>query len=265
MFFAKPLQRSNLCASHRQRRWLTHGELIPHYSWQERPWLRATYLKVGYESIGVHAGLFERDFLIYSGELLTEAHSNDPNSPFRSHTLYSTILGREGRRSTDMPSPDAAEAYVNEFPQGPFIVEVHLILAGFYDDLYKVLTLEEDGRRIAYKYDCYKAYLTVDPFQNNGESLVNLRSDTMSDWLSCCPYMQTLSDILLILERIGLTVGSTVATSVVVQFRSGPRIVDSVLSEISTGFQAAVFTATCSKYTASGVRRSSAVCRRRVL
>ena len=137
-------------------------ELIPHYSWQERPWLRATYLKVGYESIGVHAGLFERDFLIYSGELLTEAHSNDPNSPFRSHTLYSTIFGREGRRSTDMPSPDAAEAYVNEFPQGPFIVEVHLILAGFYDDLYKVLTLEEDGRRIAYKYDCYKAYLTVE-------------------------------------------------------------------------------------------------------
>ena len=41
--------------------------------------------------------------------------------------------------------------------------------------------------------------------------------------------------------------------------RSGPRIVDSVLSEISTGFQAAVLTATCSKYTASGVRRSSAV------
>ena len=29
MFFAKPLQRSNLCASHRQRRWLTHGELKP--------------------------------------------------------------------------------------------------------------------------------------------------------------------------------------------------------------------------------------------
>ena len=49
------------------------------------------------------------------------------------------------------------------------------------------------------------------------------------------------------------------------EVRSGPRIVDSVLSEISTGFQAAVFTATCSKYTASGVRRSSAVCRRRVL
>ena len=32
MFFAKPLQRSNLCASHRQRRWLTHGELQNHHS-----------------------------------------------------------------------------------------------------------------------------------------------------------------------------------------------------------------------------------------
>ena len=185
-------------------------ELIPHYSWQERPWLRATYLKVGYESIGVHAGLFERDFLIYSGELLAEAHSNDPNSPFRSHTLYSTIFGREGRCSTDMPSPDAAEAYVNEFPQGPFIVEVHLILAGFYDDLYKVLTLEEDGRRIAYKYDCYKAYLTVEPlpeqrriaresairhyerlvellplYADFQRYLVDLREDRTHGWFNC--------------------------------------------------------------------------------
>ena len=40
--------------------------------------------------------------------------------------------------------------------------------------------------------------------------------------------------------------------------RSGPRILDSVLSEISTVFQAACVT--ISKYTASGVRRSSAPC-----
>ncbi len=31
IFFDKPLQRSNLCASHRQRRWLTHGELELQY------------------------------------------------------------------------------------------------------------------------------------------------------------------------------------------------------------------------------------------
>ena len=137
--------------------------LIPYYNWQERPWLPATYLQAGYRSIGIRPGLFERDTLTYSGKLLAEAHSNDPNSPFRSHTLYSTIFWREGRRSTDMPTPDAAKAYVNEFPQGPFIVEVHLILAGFYDDLYKVITLEEDGRRTDYKYDCYKTYLTAKP------------------------------------------------------------------------------------------------------
>ena len=67
-------------------------ELIPHYSWQERPWLRATYLKVGYESIGVHAGLFERDFLIYSGELLAEAHSNDPNfTVSKSYSVFNDL------------------------------------------------------------------------------------------------------------------------------------------------------------------------------
>ncbi len=46
--------------------------------------------------------------------------------------------------------------------------------------------------------------------------------------------------------------------------RSGPRFLDSGLSEISTAGQAAAFTS-ASKYTASGVRRSSAVWRRRQL
>ena len=40
MFFAKPLQRSNLCASHRQRRWLTHGELSPRSA--KPTWVRST-------------------------------------------------------------------------------------------------------------------------------------------------------------------------------------------------------------------------------
>ena len=76
-------------------------ELIPHYSWQERPWLRATYLKVGYESIGVHSGLanpnrpeeeIRADFLIYSGELLAEAHSNDPNfTVSKSYSVFNDL------------------------------------------------------------------------------------------------------------------------------------------------------------------------------
>ena len=36
MFFDKPLQRSNLCASHRQRRWLTHGELMESSVWRDK-------------------------------------------------------------------------------------------------------------------------------------------------------------------------------------------------------------------------------------
>jgi len=41
--------------------------------------------------------------------------------------------------------------------------------------------------------------------------------------------------------------------------RNGPRNLDSALSEIFHGFQAANAGVTCSKYTASGVRRSSAL------
>ena len=41
--------------------------------------------------------------------------------------------------------------------------------------------------------------------------------------------------------------------------RNGPRILDTALSGIRLGFQAAHSGATCWKYTASGVRRSSAV------
>ena len=49
--------------------------LIPDYSWQERPWLPATYLQAGYRSIGIRPALFEGDILTYSGKLLAEAHS----------------------------------------------------------------------------------------------------------------------------------------------------------------------------------------------
>ena len=47
--------------------------------------------------------------------------------------------------------------------------------------------------------------------------------------------------------------------------RNGPGKLDTAISEISTGFQAAKSGESWLKYTASGVRRSSALCRRRVL
>ena len=47
--------------------------------------------------------------------------------------------------------------------------------------------------------------------------------------------------------------------------RSGPRKLDSGLSEISIVFQAAVPRPVAPKYTTSGVRRPSELCRRRPL
>ncbi len=56
---------------------------------------------------------------------------------------------------------------MREFPQGPFIVDVHLVAAHFYDDVYKLITLEEVGARavqqMRYKFDCYDTYLTAQP------------------------------------------------------------------------------------------------------
>ncbi len=51
----------------------------------------------------------------------------------------------------------------------------------------------------------------------------------------------------------------------VLKGRNGPGKLDMAISEISAGFQAAKSGEAWSKYTASGVRRSSALCRRRVL
>ena len=47
--------------------------------------------------------------------------------------------------------------------------------------------------------------------------------------------------------------------SKVLDSRNGPKKLDRAVSEIFIGFQAASLLAACSKYTASGVRRSSAL------
>lgn len=149
-------------------------ELVPYYQWQGRPWLEARYFRTEYESIGVSPGLFERDVLNYSGKLLAEAHALDPNSPFRSYTLYSTVFGAAGETSTMAPSPEAADAYVREFPAGPFIVHVYMALAHFYHDLYEVIQLEEAGQRGDYKDHCYKPYLKGTPLTEQAKAAQEL-------------------------------------------------------------------------------------------
>lgn len=78
-------------------------------------------------------------FLAIRGKLLREAHRLDPKA-YRSYTLYSTVFSAEGEAGDEIPSPTAAEAYLKEFPSGPFVVQTHLALAHFYADLFTVPT-----------------------------------------------------------------------------------------------------------------------------
>ena len=138
-------------------------DLLPRYSWKRQPRVSTTYLEPAYREMGLTRALFDGDFLTYSGKLLADAHARDPQSPLRSHTLYSTIFSPGGEASNEVPSPALAEAYVREFPSGPFNIEAHLTLAYFYDDLFKVIRREETDRRVGYKYDCFVPSLTTQP------------------------------------------------------------------------------------------------------
>jgi len=136
-------------------------DLVPYHAWQGRPWLEARYYRPEYESMGVSTALFEPDFLTYSGKLLAEAHARDPNSAYRSYTLYSTVFGDVGEPANGAPSPTAAEAYLREFPAGPFGVHAAMALAHFYHELFQVIQAAAQG--MDYKNHCYGKYLDATP------------------------------------------------------------------------------------------------------
>jgi hypothetical protein len=143
--------------------------LLPLWTWEGPPALSKNY-RSEYETIGVTPMLFEPDSLAYSGKLLLEAHKRDPKIR-RSYTLYSTVFGEE--EEGGMPSPQAAKAYLQEFPSGPFAFRAHLALANFYSDLFQVIREEEAGVARDYKYDCYQKYIVKGP-------LVPQRTDTQA-------------------------------------------------------------------------------------
>lgn len=136
--------------------------LLPYQSWEGSP-VEDSTIRFEYEQLGVKPMLFAGEFLAYSGKLLHEAHAHDPKA-YRSYTLYSTVFGAGGEHGfSSVPSPGAAEAYLREFPTGPFVVDARVALAGFYADLFKVVRWEEDGEPRNYKYDCFKAYIDATP------------------------------------------------------------------------------------------------------
>jgi hypothetical protein len=95
-----------------------------------------------WDRMGVRTGYW--DDLIYSGQLLVEAHRRETPP----HGLGV------------MPDITAAFAYEKEFPNGPFIRDVYLVIADFHKDLFMVLR----DRRSDYKFDCFAPYIGPEPW-----------------------------------------------------------------------------------------------------
>lgn len=119
-------------------------------------------MKKKYEEIGLWVGHYS-ELIEYSGKLLAEAHELNPNSKYRKFTLFTTILDEDG----DMPNINQAKLYIKEFPEGPYIVTVHSILATFYSDYYKVMKnlLENHPLKHGIKYDCFKPFFSKRPYK----------------------------------------------------------------------------------------------------
>ena len=71
--------------------------------------------------------------LEYTEILLVKAHEMDPRSKYREYTLFSQIMGiRPEGGLGEMPNIKVAYQYAKEFPKGPFISNVYLIIAKIF-------------------------------------------------------------------------------------------------------------------------------------
>ncbi len=116
------------------------------------------------EDIGLFTGHWSGK-LNYSGKLLAEAHSRNPNSPYRKYTLFGTIHGEN--TEMDMPDIKQAQLYLEEFPSGPFAEKTHVVLGYLYSDLSKVLNsyVESNTCTLDWLCDCFEKYVTKEPYR----------------------------------------------------------------------------------------------------
>ncbi len=124
-------------------------------------------MRPGYDVLGLEPAVFDAELLHYTGKVLREAHAIDPNSSARPFTLFATIFPK-GEAYVDVPNAAAARAYLREFPEGPFAPDVHLVLADFYDDLYKAIRAGES--LVDYKRACFGRFITSAPVHAQLES-----------------------------------------------------------------------------------------------
>jgi hypothetical protein len=121
-------------------------------------------LTADYSALGVYPHATNKGALVYTSKLLREAHAADPDSKWRSATLYATVIP-ERPDSTDPFALEAAKAYLDEFPQTVEAKRVVANIAHLYDDLHKMIrdSSSGPGKVIEYRMACFKAYFTKAP------------------------------------------------------------------------------------------------------
>ena len=136
--------------------WMVANKSIEKKSWKEK-----------YQTIGLVVGHYSES-LEYSGKLLVEAKTLDVNSTHGPYTHYADICAGLGSFSggCDMPNLEAALLYEKDSPKGPFIEDTLIIIANFYDDLFKALK-ESDQK--GYKYDCFSRFIGDEPMADQLE------------------------------------------------------------------------------------------------
>lgn len=120
-----------------------------------------------FQEMGVYIGHYS-DRLEFSEKLLAEAHRLNPNTQYRKYTLYAAVLGDTiGADLPDLPDVAQARRYLKEFPEGPYATDVHLILAGFYHDLFMSLRFGEAS--LGESNSCYVDYVARHPDEADAE------------------------------------------------------------------------------------------------
>lgn len=124
-----------------------------------------------FKVLGLSIGHYS-DQLEYSKILMAEAHQLNPNSKYRSYTLFTEIYKKKEFKFNDFPDIEKAMLYLKEYPNGPYVTDVNNILAGFYHDLYAALRERElvpmlEDRGVT--YDCYDEYIDSHPEEANQE------------------------------------------------------------------------------------------------
>jgi hypothetical protein len=120
-----------------------------------------------YEKLGMYIGHYS-DQLDYGGKLLVDSYRLNPDSRYGEATLFAAISGGGNMSElSGIPDMKLVETYLKKYPDGKHIVNVYVILATFYQNLFEELLAGKESPAIA---GCYDEYLAAHPEDGNKEA-----------------------------------------------------------------------------------------------